>query len=71
MTRDRWTLRALGDLPDLGIRCGDILIVAPGATCPVSLHRAVVPNFGRLLAELEAGVLRDIGDTRPPLKLLR
>ena len=51
-------LRVTRDLPDLGARRGDTIVIDHSLPNPVVLRRALPPNYGRLLLELEGGAPR-------------
>jgi hypothetical protein len=52
------------DVPDLGIKVGDVVLAEPGAGHPVALWRGLPANFGRILREHEIGALRFMDDPR-------
>lgn len=49
--------RVVRSIPDLGARSGDSIVVDLSLPNPVVIRRALPPNFGRLLLELESGAL--------------
>ena len=53
------------NLPDLGIRAGNVVIVRPGEARPVVIEHEAPANYGRILAAAEAGALRYITPDQP------
>lgn len=67
----RYTFVSDGDVPDLGIKAGDVVVVVPGAPVPVSVHRRLPSNYGALLRACEDGRLRLTDATAPLHSLAR
>lgn len=65
-----FVFRAQRAVPEMGIEPGDLVVVDPGTTRPVTIEREITPNYGRLLGASEAGAL-DYLTPRQPLAALR
>lgn len=57
-------------VPELGIQAGEVVVVEPGADRPVTVERALPPNYGLLLLAVENGALRHL-TSHQPLDVLR
>lgn len=57
---DPFVFVARRPVPELGIQVGEVVVVEPGAQRPVTVERALPPNYGLLLLASEAGDLECI-----------
>lgn len=65
-----YILRALTDLPHLGITAGNHLIVRPGAPCPVIIRRDGFVNYGAIAEAVTAGDLEPVNFPLPDVDVL-
>jgi hypothetical protein len=69
----RTIYNVVADVPALGLRTGDVVVVDPGQAAPVLLVRSLPPNYGSLLASDMDGALvpSDISPHAPAVRALQ